>query len=217
MTIQQTYLSFTFRLNKLGSNANQKVDYTQFINLMNKAQLHWAEERIKIAERDTIRVDEVQQLIRENEIAMTRIGDVWYGDVPADYFHFKRSHSVSTKCGDFVNNIFVEEGNLNTLLVDENSKPSMEWGETLLTITGNKIKIHADFDLKKTYLVYYRLPRLMDIKGYETLTGPSVTIDPEWTGTNMEEIIDLAVQIATGDINDPQRYETITRHKQEYN
>lgn len=217
MTIQQTYLSFEFRLNKLGSNANQKVDYPQFINLMNKAQLHWAEERIKIAERDTIRVDETQQLLREQEITMTRMGDVWYGDIPEDYFHFKRSHSISTKCGDFVNNIFVEEGNINALLVDENSKPSMEWGETLLTLRDNRITIYADFDLKKTYLVYYRLPRLMGIQGYQTLSGPSVSIDPEWTGSNLEEIIDLAVQIATGDINDTQRYETITRHKQEHN
>ena len=215
--IYEVYLSFIYRLNKLGTNAHQNISYPQFINLMNKAQLHWAEERIKVSEADIVRTDEVQQLLKEINVSSSRVDDIYSFNLPEDYFHFKRSYSKSKKCNTFVNNIQVEEGNINTLLVDEFSKPSEEWGETLLTIVGNKIKIYSNFDLVDTKLIYYRLPKLMDIAGYTSLGGPSTNIDPEWTGSNLEEIIDLAVRIASGDIGDQLRFQMSANHEQKYN
>lgn len=90
-------------------------------------------------------------------------------------------------------------------------------GETLLTIVGNKIKIYSNFDLIDTKLIYHRLPKLMDIEGYTSLDGPSTNIDPEWNGSNLEEIIDLAVRIASGDIGDQLRFQMSANHEQKYN
>lgn len=217
MSIKEVYLGFTYRLNKLGTNAHQNIGYSQFINLMNKAQLHWAEERIKVSELDIVRTDETQQLLKEIPLSAGRLNNVYKFDLPADYFHFKRSSSTSKNCKTFVNNIQVEEGNINELLIDEHSKPSEDWGETLLTIVGGKLKIYSTFDLVDSKLIYYRFPRPMDIEGYQSLDGPSVNSDPEWTGVNIEEIIDLAVQFASGDIGDQLRFQMSKTQEQKYN
>ena len=220
MKIKDAYIEFTLRLNKLGTNANKNVEYLQFVSLINKAQLHWAEARIKIAEESLVRVDELQQLLKDYDEALTvRKENFYYLPLPADYFHRSRSYAKVQGCDGVVYLKFVEEGNINTLLKDSDTRPSAEWEETLATLFGGKIRVYFEgFELTNLFFKYYRQPKAVDIAGYVRSDGTQSTdIDLEFDGVNAQEIIDLAVQIASGDIVDQGRLASITRHIQENN
>src|SRR5690606_32757848 len=60
-----------------------------------------------------------------------------------------------------------EEANRNQLLRDEHKKPSFEWGETFCTLIDNKVRIYTnnDFELFDARLIYYRLPRYIELQG----------------------------------------------------
>ena len=52
-----------------------------------------------------------------------------------------------------------KEGDINVLLKDEFWKPSLEWGETICTIVGNKLRVYFDnFNIDYVILEYYRYP-----------------------------------------------------------
>lgn len=220
MNIQDVYIDFTMRLNKLGTNANKNVDYLQFVSLINKAQLHWAEARIKIAEESLVRVDELQQLLKDfDKPLMVKKENFYYLSLPTDYFHRSRSYAKVKGCDGVVYLKFAEEGNINSLLRDSDTRPSVEWEETLATLFGGTIRVYFDgFELSDLFFKYYRSPITVDIAGYRKSDGTQSTdIDLEFNGVNAQEIIDLAVQIASGDIVDQGRLASMSRHIQENN
>ena len=98
------------------------------------------------------------------------------------------------------------------------SNPSFEWEETLTTVKDNKLYIYTDttFTIESGIFTYYRKPKRIDIAGYETLTGQSSNSDPEWTNAEIYEIINLGVQIASGNTQDQFRYQTISQENQAF-
>lgn len=219
MSIQDVQNEFLFRLDKLGTNASQNIGLPQFVALINKAQLHWAEARIKAVEDTTTRVDELQKLLSDYSSTGTVQENFCKVKLPADYFHRSRVYSKVKECEGVVHGKFVEEGNIGTLLQGAFTKPSAAWEETLVTVFKDHLRIYLDgFTLGETHLKYYRLPKVVDIKGYTKVDGTqSTNIDLEFDGVNAQEIIDLAAQIAAGDIGDTERLQTLLRHTQENN
>ena len=217
MDITSAHKEFTYRVNKLGSNANAHVGLSQFVSLMNKAQLHWAEVRVKVAERDRVRADETQQLLVDYPDKGVKSKNFYKYKLPADYMHLSRAVGY-TDCGPlYAHN--VEEGNMNTLLSDSFTSPSSAWEETLCTVVGGYFRLYAPtFTIKKADFTYYRVPKPVDIKGYKHLDGSdSVNKNLEFDGTNALEIIDLAAMFATSDVGDMDRLATLSRQIQEHN
>ena len=207
-------------MNGLSTNRNQNTGYPQFVALINKAQLHWAEARIKLAEEQLTRVDELQQILEDIDVVPTVKKENHYRiPLPENYFHRCRLYAEVKGCDGVVYGKFVEEGNINTLLQGAFTKPSAAWEETLVTVFKNQMRVYFDdFLVKKVYLKYYRYPKPVEIAGYVKADGTnSVDKDLEFDGVNAQEIIDLAVQIASGDIADITRFQTITRQNQENN
>lgn len=218
MNINRVYDEFVFRLNKLGTNSNQNVQYPQFVSLINKAQLHWVEQRIKVKEQNQIRSEELQRLLKDHEATPPRQENFYRLKLPVDYFRYERLYAPVKGCKSVVYGMFREEGNMNALLQNAHTKPSSAWEEVLVTVFDKSLRIYVDnFSLDKIHLKYFRLPTMVDIAGYLTNGKPSKNIDLEFEHVDAHEIIDLAVQIATGDIQDPGRYQTITRHIAEHN
>lgn len=219
MDIRRVYTEFVFRMNKLGTNANQNISYAQFIYLINKAQDHWIEQRIKVKEQNQVRQDELQQLLKTVKPALSKRGDYYYFKIPKDYYHYNRLFSKVTNCKSKVYGRFVEEGNLNMLLQDSMQRPSSAWEEVLVTLHGNEVRVYVyNFGIDDLEFSYYRCPVETDISGYLKYDGTNSTnINLEFDKVHAQEIIDLAVQIASGDVADPNRYQTITRHIQEHN
>jgi len=217
MNIHDVYREVMFRLSKWNTNASQNLPLPQFVSLVNKAILHWAEERCKVVDVDQTRVDELQQLdtvliaVPEKKTGYYRVG------LPTNYFHRVRASS-STDCGPLYVN-FVEEGNVNALLADEFTKPSAAWEETIGTISAGGLNIYVDnFTIGKVSLVYKRLPIMVDIEGYTKKDGAkSSDVHLEFDGVNAQEIIDLAVLFASQDIADQFRLQASANQVQSHN
>ncbi len=209
MDINQAYRQFQFRLNKLGTNANQNIGLAQFVYLMNKAQLHWIETRAKVLENDQLRVDELQSIMKDLKAKGMKKDNYYAIKLPPDYLHTVRVVS-STSCGVIYLKP-VEEGNVNVLLQNEFTRPSTEWEESFYTLFGGELRAYVtDFTLGPIELKYLRLPREVDIAGYSKAGGAASTnIDLEFDGVNAQEIIDLAALLATSDIGDIERAQSL--------
>ena len=219
MRIRDVYNQFIYRVDRLATNASQHIAHPQFVAIMNKAQLHWAELRMKSMEVNKTRVDELQQLLSDYELVGTASGNFSRVKLPSDYFHLSRTYSEVKECRGVVYGRLVEEGNINVLLQDSFTKPSAAWEETLVTIFKGHLRVYVDgFTVGKTYVKYYRLPRPVNIAGYVDAYGvQSSDVDLEFNDVNAQEIIDLAAQIALGDVGDMDRLATISQHIQSHN
>lgn len=219
MNIREAYREFLFRVDKLGTNSSQNIEYIQFVSLMNKAQLHWAETRIKAAEATGVLSDETQALLKDFSATGQKQENFYKIKLPSDYFHRSRCYATVKGCDSTLEGKFTEEGNVGVLIRNAMTKPSVAWEETLVTVFGGSLRVYFDnFEIEKTLLKYYRYPTLVDYEGYTRDDGSSsVDIDLEFNGTNAQEIIDLAARIAAGDIGDIERLKVLQVHTQEHN
>lgn len=221
MTVQEVYLHYSDKLNKLTTNTEQWLTYPSFVRIINEAQYTWTEQRLKLEEVNKTRQNELQRLLKDIPLGSktTNPNSVYYS-LPDDYLRFSRLE-VNAKKGSCERKLYTflaEEGNLNVLLSDAMSNPSFEWEETLTTVKDNKLYIYTDttFTIESGIFTYYRKPKRIDIAGYETLTGQSSNSDPEWTNAEIYEIINLGVQIASGNTQDQFRYQTISQENQAF-
>lgn len=217
MTVLECYEYMQERLNRLSTNSGDNIAKHSFVKAFNTMQLFWAEDRIKLNETNIIRTDETQQLLES--VLLTPSGESNYYEVylPDNYFHYKRSVSL-IPCE--MRNRFVKEGNINALLRNENWKPSVEWGETLCTLIGKKLRVYVDnFTISQINLVYYRLPKKINMSdGFSDVNGITNTnIDPEFTGVNLLEILNATCALLSADTSDQWNYQTFLQRNQQYN
>jgi hypothetical protein len=115
-----------------------------------------------------------------------------------------------------------EVANVDDLLADENSKPSIEWGETFCTLEDNKARIYTnnDFKLEKARLHYYRYPVEVEFDGcVNPRNDNAYTADVECEFKNdiAELIIDEAVSILAGDMELFNNYQRTKQTAQDNN
>lgn len=218
MTIKECYLYVQQRLNKVSSNANNNIPKWAFVNAFNAQQLMWAEDRIKLDETNSLRSDEINQLLKTTSVLnVNKSGSNYYEvDLPEDYFHYKRSVSL-VPCE--IKNTLVKEGNVNTLLLDENWKPSLEWGETICTLVEKRLRVYVDnFTISGIYLVYYRFPQNINMDdNYTDVNGVTTTdIDPEFTGSSLVEILNMTCELLASDNNDQWNFQTSSQRNQKH-
>lgn len=211
MHIEDIYQIVSDRLNKGSSGHNQKISKRLFVMTFNKAQLHWMEERMKVDEINQVRQTELQQFITETCLVPSKGKNKEYLfiDTPDDFFHYKRVEGLI--CGECEHTVYAyprEEGNVNRLLQDRFSNPNLYWQETFFTIGDNKIKFYTDnkFNCKQLLLIYYRCPREVDCEGIQYADRVGVNVNSELDKINLQEVIDITVQILSGDIGDQFRY-----------
>lgn len=213
MTVQDCYKYIQDRLNKLSTNFGDNIAKHTFVLAFNTTQLQWAEDRVKLAETNIVRKDEIQQLLKNLEIPAIKTGNNYYDVIlPQDYFHYKRSVSFAP-CE--IRNILKKEADISMLLRDNFWKPSLEWGETLCTLMNNKLRVYTDlentFIISKINLVYYRYP--MDINmsdGFADVNGVTTTdINPEFQGSSLVEILNSTCELLSADTADQWRYQTM--------
>jgi hypothetical protein len=146
--------------------------------------------------------------------------------LPVDYLQFKRISAGAKRdcCKDPMDLavIFIaEEQNVPILLQDTLKKPSFEWGETFLTLVGDRIRIYNnnEFDIHDPRLMYYREPVRIQISGCVdpyTLTPSIADVICEFQDNITEILIDDAVKILAGDIESMNQY-TIGNNSSESN
>jgi hypothetical protein len=160
------------RLNKLASFDYDNIECWQIIEVFNKVQLEWVAREIEKAERSKRTLERMQVLLKQIPLSGSNQSRFYESThLPPDYLSFKRVsfHGVREDCKDQrkFSVYLAEEANVDELLKDPVRSPSFEWGETFITMIGNKIHIHTDakFTVKEPVLVYYRKPASILISG----------------------------------------------------
>lgn len=216
MTVSESYLYVTNALNKLSTNSSQNVSKSTFVNTFNAVQLQWVEDRVKLNEINNVRIDEIQQLLKEEEITVKKQDLYYYSDLPEDYYHMRRVRATTNGCS--IGCYPAKEGDVNVLLNDEFWKPSKEWGETFYTLAGNQVRIYHnnEFSVSKADLIYYRYPLNINMDdGFEDINGEAtVDVDPEFKGSSLIEILNLTIHHLAGNINDVARYQMFSNKVQ---
>lgn len=221
------------RVNKLASSDYDNIHCWQAVEAFNKAQVEWVRRQLvgtnilhQGDEQSERRIDDLNVLLRTRTLAMTQ-KDRYYesnslpfltGD---DYMAFKRLQvNASSGCctsGRLMVVYLVEEANVINYLNDEYKRPSFEWGETIATIVGRKIRIYTnnEFQVDTAQLMYYHQPRRIVVQNcadvYTGVTLPPADVLSEFKDDIVEVIIDDAVSIILGDI---ENYPNSQRTKQ---
>ncbi len=206
------------RLNKLSSNDYDNIEKWKIVEAFNKSMPDWCRRQLHGTnshktgdEQSKRRIDDLQVLLRNHPLIMEE-EDCYYGSTnwPKNYFEFKRvSFKGKTECCErnkFVTYL-VEEANIDLLLRDELKKPNFAWGETLLTLMNNTVKVwtNNEFKVQDAFLTYYKQPTRIQIQG---VTNPydedgAISTDDvlcEFKDDVVELLIDETVKIISGDI-----------------
>ena len=217
-------IKFRSRLNKLASNDYDNIECWQIIESFNKAQIEWCRKQLHgtnmFREGDEMskrRVDDLQILLTTQPIAGSVQKDYFLGvNFPSNYLEYKRVDTDATNecCKKDPRSMTVylaEEANVDLIMRDPLKKPDFEWGETFCTLANNTIRIYKNknFDIVNPRLTFYRKPRNIEIEDCSdpyTNTISIMDIESEFKDDIVEVIIDEAVSIIAGDINDANQY-----------
>lgn len=216
------------RLNKLASFDYDNIECWQIAEAFNKAQIEWVRRQIDPTatsadsdESSKMQIDDIQPLLLSEQITASK-KDGYYETqlLPDDYLYFKRvSIGAKTNCCPTRSMVvFLEEAaNVDVLLKDEFTKPSLEWGETFCTLQSNRIRIYTnnEFEVESPTLTYYRKPREVKfLNCVDVATGDAITTEAtcEFKDDVAEVILDSAVAILAADMEAMNQY---TRGKTE--
>lgn len=227
-------IKFKQRLNKIASNDYDNIECWQIVEAFNKAQVEWCRRQLHgnnmYKEGDEMskrRIDDLQILL--TDVGLTFINQPTYiesTNFPSNYLEYKRvTTEAFTECcptekvkkvagvidkGRDMTVYLAEEANVDIIMRDPLKRPDFEWGETYCTIQGNRIKIYKkDFEIINPLLTYYRQPRNIEIEDCVdpyTLVASPADVECEFKDDIVELIIDEAVSIIAGDINDINQY-----------
>jgi hypothetical protein len=214
------------RLNKLASLDYDNIECWQVSEAFNKAQLEWFRRQIhghnqgKEGDESTkMNIDDVQLMITDtgNTWGSTQYPLYYESDpLPSDYLYFKR---ISVDCiSDCcpgprpMITYLAQVGDVDNLLGDDFRSPSAEWGETICTISNNRIKIYTngEFNLGIPTLYYFRKPLDIEFNGcMNPSDGTIATLDVscEFKDDIVEILIDEACSILAGDIESMNQYQ----------
>jgi hypothetical protein len=177
-------------------------------------------------EQSMRKIDDLQNLLKEIPIQLFQKNlYVETPFLPQDYMQFKRINASAKKdCCENLADLAVvyiaEEQNVPILLQDYLKKPSFEWGETICTLVGDKVRIYNnnEFDIVNASLMYYREPIKIQIKDCVdpyTLQASALDVISEFQDNIVEVIIDDAVKILAGDIESMNQYQIAKGSSQE--
>lgn len=214
------------RLNKLASLDYDNIECWQVSEAFNKAQLEWFRRQIhghnqgKEGDESTkMNIDDVQLMITDtgNTWGSTQYPLYYESDpLPSDYLYFKR---ISVDCiSDCcpgprpMITYLAQVGDVDNLLGDDFRSPSAEWGETICTISNNRIKIYTngEFNLGIPTLYYFRKPIDIEFNGCMNPSDGTISLTDvscEFKDDIVEILIDEACSILAGDIESMNQYQ----------
>ncbi len=174
MTISQVSAKIDLRLNKGASSDYDNLWSYQKQEAFNKAVNSWVRRQFhgknvtqEGDEETTIRVDDLQILLKVDNITVRDKGDFYQSNrLPTDYLYYKRVTPYVSKgncTGVKIKSHLKEEANVDDLLP---TLPSFEFEETFHTLINNKVHLYTakKFTVDKVELTYYRKPKVYNFK-----------------------------------------------------
>lgn len=218
------------RLNKLASNDNANIECWLIVEAFNKAQVEWVRKQLhgnnifkEGSEQSIRRIGDLQPLLTEIPLSLTDRGNYYEASsLPSDFMEYNRiSINAYNECCPESRRMTVylaEEANGDELLIDIHKRPSFEWGETFATFLSNTIRIYTnnEFELRDGRLIYYRLPRriqILDCSDPYTLAISTTDVECEFKDDVTELLIDATASILAGDMESINQFE-ITKSRE---
>jgi hypothetical protein len=192
----------------------------------NKAQVEWVRrmmyglnQRREGVEITTGLTDDLRVIMKSVELTPTERKGYYEATLPPDYFYYVRVDvSAKSECCPQRKMVVyeAEEANMGVLLTSSTKGPSFEWGETLSTLVGDKIRVYTndEFDITDLILVYMRQPRPVQFQGcINPSTGTAFTANQicEFKDDIAEIMVDSAAAILAGDIESMNQYQRETQ------
>jgi hypothetical protein len=195
MSVQELYKRFLMMINKNDTNAGVTVLPADFVLLFNAEALRWLAEELK-KDEDNIDVNKIDQLFNPNvKLTLAEKHEKFLDfTLPDDYFQVYGSYSFADRgpCqGVRMANYEKKPGNLVPILSDSDNRPSFDYQEAPFVLTENVLRLYFDdYEVKNTFVNYYRVPKQIDMAGYINFNEePSTNIDPELDDYNNLEIL----------------------------
>ncbi len=210
------------RLNKLASLDYDNLECWQVQEAFNKAQLEWTRRQLfsmnvrkQGEEQSSGLVDDLQRLMKHEQVQMIDKDIFFQGDLPSDYLHYVRTDVYGEKecCPRRRMTVYeVEEANISIILNSEDKQPSFEWSETVSTLMNNKLKVYTnnEFSIPECHLIYYRKPIDVQFNGCVDPSSGNIFLadqNCEFNDDVAEVICDNAAMILAGDIESITQYQ----------
>jgi len=204
MTVKELFHRFLVMINK--NDTNDGVDYPKadFVLFFNSESQRWLGEELKKSE-DNIDVNMIEFLLVTDKWLgkpVTKTKEFFEYTVPVDFFQAYGTYSYASR--GFCENVKIfnyekKPGNIIPVLEDKASGPWFDYEEAPFIIGSDKVKVYFDdYEIIKSFINYYRVPKPIDIVGYDHFDGtPSTNIDPELDDFNCVQILEkLAVEVS---------------------
>jgi hypothetical protein len=216
MTIKEMHYDFKKKLNKIDSQQYRNLLVPEIDITLNEAAEIFIKQRVKTGiEMDQRSVDDIRTLFVEQDLTVEEDSTVI---LPDDYWHYLSSKAALAKedCTVTDGKIFIRQHD-DEFERSPFDRSSFEWRTVNAVFYENRLKFFVnDFLITSFSLSYLRRMLYMhnaeDFKAGEytlpghaaALTGTQECELPEHTH---REIVDIAVLIATGEIEAPNSYQ----------
>jgi hypothetical protein len=195
----EAYKKFLLKINKNDTNSDIDINKGEFVLLYNEQKDKWLENKIAKSQAN----DNVEDLeeVQVKHFLLSKVQDqTGYStfSLPDNFFSYlsSYSHCSSDSCKDvIVYHYLIKPRNENMLLENSNTQPSLDFEETIVDLSENKLFVYkSDFSVDTTSLNYYRKIGEIDIEGYRKVDGKeSKSINPDVSDMTVDKILDHCV------------------------
>lgn len=232
MLVDTLILKVKERLNKIDSNDFDNIENHYILEAFNKAQLEWVRKTLhgnniykEGDEQSKRRIEDLNVLLKTVDYPFIK-KDIYVESniLPTDYLYFKSCYiNVEKDCCKKNMVVYLAENeNVGILLRDYNKKPSFEWGETFCTLLANRVRVYTngEFDVNNLFITYYQKPVIVEKAGVFNVYSNAVSgadVEPIFRDDVTEVIIDVAVSILAGDIENTIQYQRANTSSEQNN
>ena len=210
------------RLNKLASLDYDNFECWQIQEAFNKAQLEWVRRQVygmnarkEGTEQSTGLIDDLRVILESAPLEVSNKKLFAESALPDNYLYYVRVDAMAKSdcCPERRMIIYeAEEANMGVLLTSDTKGPSFEWGETLSTLVGDKVRVYTNnkFVVTSVLLTYYRRPRDVQFLGCVNPNNgqiASANITCEFKDDICEILVDEAAAILAGDIESMNQFQ----------
>tara|TARA_R100001510_G_C7615996_1_gene178143 strand:+ start:299 stop:1030 length:732 start_codon:yes stop_codon:yes gene_type:complete len=230
MTVEEMHYEFKLKLNKVDSLDYQNFFVPEIDWYLNEAMKMFIKQRYGVAnpkrqgfEVTQKRIDDLRNLVVAGASQLAALSPVtdlepfYTANLPNDYMFLVRVNADATKEGcesKIIGGIQVQRDDLDSVLGDPFYSPSFEWGETPVVFTEDGISAYSDgsFTITNILVDYIRHPERIawgdgvdpaNSYNYPDGTTAAANQSCELAEHTHNEIVDLAVLIASGDLDNP--------------
>lgn len=212
MTAIEAYKRFLLKINKNDSNTEVSIPVGEFVLIFNEQSKRWLFWKLDSKESDES-IDDLQEFLL-HDVSLEKIrteNNHTDFKLPINFFSYSNSFSFASdsNCGQRLKNIRIKPKNLEIYLDDNDYEPSIEWKQTLLTLSTNEIQVYSkNFKIDSLYLTYYKEPLEIDIEGYIKVDGTlSKTINPDFSDVFVNEVINRCAIEVIRSYQSPEGYQ----------